>query len=327
MARSHRRLTASPLIDAWSTVTTRRRGLRRLLRHHLVLAGLFIVGGLTLLALAAPHLRLRDPNQQLQNGLDATGMPRLPGQAGTLLGTDQVGRDVFSRLVFGARISLLVGIVAMLTAVIIGVTIGLLAGYWGGLVDVLLMRFTDVMMTFPSLLLAIAFAGLMDGRKVHLHPAFLHWHRLDVRLERGLVSLFFVIGIVSWTGIARVVRAQTLSLKEREFVEAARAIGCSHARIILRHLLPNILPVIIVLATMSTAGTILLDAGLSYLGVGIPPPTPSWGKMIVDGQPYLVTAPLLVMAPGLCVVLAVVGFNLLGQGLQDALDPYQKGRP
>lgn len=310
-------------MNAQPALASRRSGLRRVLHNHLVLAGLFIVGGLAVIALAAPCLPLTDPIKPLKNGLDETGMPRLPAR-GLVLGADQVGRDVLSRLVFAARISLLVGIVAMLTAVIIGVTIGLVAGYWGGLVDVLLMRFTDVMMTFPSLLLAIAFAGLMDGRKVHLHPSFIHWHWLDVRLERGLVSLFFVIGIVSWTGIARVVRAQTLSLKEREFIEAARAIGCSHTRIIVRHLLPNILPVIIVLATMSTATTILLDAGLSYLGVGIPPPTPSWGKMIVDGQPYLVTAPMLVMAPGLCVVLAVVGFNLLGQGLQDVLDPYRK---
>jgi peptide/nickel transport system permease protein len=138
------------------------------------------------------------------------------------------------------------------------------------------------------------------------------------------VSVLLVIGLVSWTGIARVVRGVVLSLKEREFVEAARAVGCSHWRIIGRHILPNALPSIIVVAVMGTAGTIALEAGLSYLGIGVPPPAPSWGGMISDGQPYLLVAPWLVLPPGLAVVLAVVGFNLLGQGLQDVLDPHQR---
>lgn len=302
---------------------------REMFRNRLVLSGSLIVGTMVLLALLAPTLTkyrvLRDPLHQYRHGLDASGMPLAPS-ATFRLGTDSLGRNVLSRVLHGTRISLTVGIVAMLTATLIGVTVGLFSGYYGKWVDVLLMRFTDVMLTIPSLLLAIAFAGLMDGRKVHLHPSFLSWHFLDVSLKRGLVSIFIVIGIVSWTSIARVVRGQVLALKEREFVEAARAMGCSHARIIWRHILPNVLPAIIVLATMNTAGTIALEAGLSYLGVGVPPPAPSWGSMISEGQPYLIVAPWIVLPPGIAVVIAVVGFNLLGQGLQDVLDPYQKRR-
>jgi ABC-type dipeptide/oligopeptide/nickel transport system permease subunit len=235
------------------------------------------------------------------------------------LGTDSLGRDVLSRLLHGTRISLTVGAVAMLTALATGVLVGLYAGYWGGWVDVVLMRLTDVVLALPALLLAIALAGLMNGK------VLLRWP-VEVRLERGLLSVCFVIGVVSWTGIARVVRSQVLSLKERAFVEAARAVGCSDRRILWRHILPNVLPAIIVLATMSTAGTVLFEAGLSYLGVGVPPPAPSWGGMMSDGQNYMLVAPWLVFAPGLAVVLAVLGFNLLGQGLQDVLDPYHKGR-
>jgi peptide/nickel transport system permease protein len=233
---------------------------------------------------------------------------------------------VFSRVLFGARISLTVGIVAMLTATAIGVLIGLSAAYYGRGVDSSLMRLTDVMMSIPALLLAIAFAGLMTGRVVHLHPAWLHWHLLEFPLKRGLVSVFLVIGIVSWTGIARVVRAQALSVREREYVVAARSLGASHTRILWRHIFPNVLPAILVLATMSTAGTILLEAGLSYLGMGVPPPASSWGSMISDGQPYLIAAPWIALPPGIAVILAVVGFNVLGQGLQDLIDPYERRR-
>ena len=176
-------------------------------------------------------------------------------------------------------------------------------------------------MAIPAILLAIAFAGLMDGKVLHLHPASLPWHFLDVRLERGMVSLFLIIGLVCWPGMVRVIRAQVLAVKEREFVQASRVLGASDTRIILRHILPNILPTVIVLAAMSTANTILLEAGLGYLGVGVPAPAPSWGNMIADGQTYFVAAPMLVVAPGLAIALTVLAFNLLGQGLQEALEP------
>ena len=301
---------------------------REVLRHPLILAGGGMVLGLALLALLAPTLTslgaLPDPLYQFTDGLDQNGLPLAPNQAFPL-GTDNLGRDMLSRVVYGARISLTVGGVAMLTAVTLGVVIGVLAGYFGSWTNTVLMRGTDIMMTVPGLLLAIAFAGLMDGRVVHLHPAVLDWHGLDITLKRGLVSVFLVIGVVSWTWIARVVRGQTLAIKSRDFISAAAAIGCSHARIISRHVLPNILPTIIVLASLSTANTVLLDAGLSYLGVGVPPPTPSWGTMIADGQSYFIVSPHLTIVPGVAIVFAVVSFNLLGQGLQDVLDPYVNG--
>lgn len=301
--------------------------LRRVLKNRMACAGGGMVLFLVILALAAPVLtglgHLHDPMQQMAEGLDADGLPIPPGDR-FLLGTDQLGRDVLARLVHGTRISLFVGIVAMLTAVVVGVTVGLLAGYRGGWVNTVLMRCTDVMMTIPGLLLAIAFAGLMDGRVIHLHPPFLDWLGLEITLKRGLVSVFLVIGLVSWTWIARTIRSQVLVLKNREFVTSSRAIGCSDVRIMVHHLLPNVLPLIIVLGSLATANTVLLDAGLSYLGVGVPPPAPSWGTMIAEGQPYFIVSPHLTMAPGVAIIAAVVGFNLLGQGLQEVLDPYVK---
>ena len=301
--------------------------LRRMLKHRMVCVGGGLVLFLAALALSAPFLTgmgyLQDPMQQLTDGLDADGLPLPPGDR-FLLGTDQLGRDVLARLAHGTRISLLVGIVAMLIAVCVGVTVGMLAGFHGGWVNTLLMRGTDVMLAIPGLLLAIAFAGLMDGRVIRIHFESLDWHVLDITLKRGLVSVFLVIGLVSWTWIARTIRSQVLILKTREFVTSSRAIGCSDIRIMVRHLLPNILPLTIVLGSLATANTVLLDAGLSYLGVGVPPPAPSWGTMIAEGQPYFIVTPHLTMAPGFAIIAAVVGFNLLGQGLQEVLDPYVK---
>jgi peptide/nickel transport system permease protein len=293
-------------------------------RHRLVRAGGGIVILFTLLALAAPLLTrwhvLHEPIRQDLSGLDADGMPRPPGGA-YLLGTDSLGRDVLSRVIYGTRVSLAVGTAAMLTATVIGLAIGLLSGFYGGKLDLGLMRFTDINLSVPAVLLAIAFAGLMDGKTLHLHPAWLHWPFLDVQLKRGIVSIFLIIGLVCWPGMVRVIRAQVLSLKEREFIQASRALGASDARLIFRHLLPNVLPTVIVLAAMTTANTILLEAGLGYLGIGVPPPAPTWGSMIADGQPYFITAPMIVIVPGVAVVLTVLAFNLLGQGLQEVLDP------
>jgi ABC-type dipeptide/oligopeptide/nickel transport system permease subunit len=300
--------------------------LRALAGNRLAGSGALILVTFVLLCLAAPALTrlhvLRAPDEQEAKGLNEDGLP-LPAGGAYLLGTDHLGRDVLSRVVYGARVSLSVGIAAMLTATVIGVSIGLLAGFYGGTVDVLLMRFTEMNMTIPAILLAIAFAGLLDvsGRTIHLHPAGLRWHFLDVTLKRGAVSVFLIIGLVCWPGLVRVVRAQVLALKEREFVQAARALGASDARILLRTILPNLLPTVIVLAVMSTANTILLEAGLGYLGIGVPPPAPTWGSMISEGQPYFITFPHLVIVPGLAIVLTVLAFNLLGQGLLEVVDP------
>jgi ABC-type dipeptide/oligopeptide/nickel transport system permease subunit len=292
-------------------------------RHRLVWIGGAIVGLLAFVAIAAPALTraglLRPPDEQALAGLDEDGMPAPPSRAFPL-GADQMGRDILSRVVYGARVSLTVGIAAMLVATLIGVAIGLLAGFYGGLLETGLLRFTDMNLSLPAILLAIAFAAVMDGRIVHLHPAALPWHFLDIRLERGVFSLLLIIGFVSWPGMVRVVRGQVLEMKERPFVEAARALGASNARLIWRHILPNILSTIIVLAAMNTANTILLEAGLGYLGIGVPEPAPTWGGMIADGQPYFVTAPHIVIVPGIAILVTVLALNLLGQGLQEAME-------
>jgi ABC-type dipeptide/oligopeptide/nickel transport system permease subunit len=300
--------------------------LRKLAANHLASAGILILVVFVLLALAAPVLTrlhvLHAPDQQDQQGLDADGLPRPTGGA-YWLGTDDLGRDVLSRVVYGARVSLSVGIAAMLTATLIGVTVGLLAGFYGGKIDLILMRFTEMNMTIPAILLAIAFAGLLDvnGRTIRLHPAWLPWHFLEFTLRRGAVSVFLIVGYVCWPGMVRVIRAQVLALKEREFVLAARSLGSSDLRIIVQSIFPNLLPTIIVLSVMSTANTILLEAGLGYLGIGVPPPAATWGSMISEGQPYFITYPHLVIVPGIAIVLTVLAFNLLGQGLQEIVDP------
>ena len=307
-------------------MTPLKASLAALLGHRLVLVGSSLLAILTLLVLAAPTLTrwhaLQSPTRQDQQGVDQDGMPLSPGR-GYLLGTDNLGRDVLSRVIYGGRVSLTVGLAAMLTATLIGVVVGLLAGYYGGKLDLGLMRFTEMNLTIPAILLAIAFAGLIDveGRRLHLHPAGLPWHFLDVTLRRGMVSVFLIIGWVCWPGMVRVVRAQAMALKEREFVKAARALGASDRRIVFRCILPNLLPTVIVLAVMSTANTILLEAGLGYLGVGVPPPAATWGAMLAEGQPYFATFPHLVVVPGAAIAITVLAFNLLGQGLQEVLEP------
>lgn len=245
---------------------------------------------LVLLALAAPWLAPFDP---LKAVADSLGNPLPPGPR-YLLGTDELGRDVLSRLLYGAQISLLVALVATGLTLVIGATIGVCAGYFSGWVDTLLMRCTDVVLAFPALLLAIALAALF---------------------EPGLTAILVVITLVSWTGVARTVRGEVLSLRERDFVTAAHALGATPLHLMLRHILPNVLPTIIVMGALSTSSTVLLDAGLSYLGLGVPVPTPSWGRMISDSQTYYRLAPWLIVSPGVAIVYAVVAFNFLGYGL------------
>ena len=249
-----------------------------------------MVAVLAVVAIVAPWAAPFDP---LKAVADSIGQP-FPPDSTYWLGTDELGRDLLSRLLYGARISLLVAAVATTLTVGIGVTVGLCAGYFGGWTDVVLMRLTDVVLSFPALLLAMALAALF---------------------EPGLTALFVVIAVVSWTAVARAVRSEVLSLRTRDFVVAAQALGASPLRALVRHVLPNVVPTVLVMAALSTSSTVLLDAGLSYLGLGVPVPTPSWGRMISDSQTYYRIAPWLMVFPGVAIVYAVAGFNLLGYGL------------
>jgi ABC-type dipeptide/oligopeptide/nickel transport system permease subunit len=228
-----------------------------------------------------------------------------------LFGADTIGRDVWSRTLFGTRVSLAVALCAMATATLIGTTVGLLSGFFGGWVDVVLMRATEVVMALPTILLAIALASVLPTDPIEFGGQ---------TFDRKLLNLLLAIALVTWTGIARAVRGEVLSLKEQQFVEAARASGASNARILRVHLLPNVLPTVITLATLATAHNILLEAGLSFLNLGVEPATPSWGGMIAEGQPWILSAPWIILVPGVAVVLAVAGFNLLGQAMQETLD-------
>jgi peptide/nickel transport system permease protein len=275
----------------------------RVLRRPLALAGIAIIVLLLLAAIFAPQLAPHDPKEILAGGISKVGEPHPPGN-GFLLGADPLGRDVLSRLIWGARVSLRVALYAMVSSVCIGTFIGLLGGYFGGWVDIVLTRMTETVMSLPTVLLAITLFALLPGENPN----------------QRLFKLLVAISLVTWTGIARAVRGQVLSLKEREFVEAARALGCSHARILFTHLLPNVLPTVLVLATLATAHNILLEAGLSYVGQGIEKSDPSWGNLIHDGEPFMLSAPWILLSSGAAVVLAVTGFNLLGRTLEETLE-------
>jgi peptide/nickel transport system permease protein len=251
--------------------------------------GALMVLSLVAVAAAAPLLAPHDPTRAVAPTYGEPGPPSLAFP----LGTDELGRDVLSRIIFGARISLTVGVAGMLVTMTIGVAIGLAAGFFRGGVDFVLMRFTDVMLTLPALLLAMALVAV---------------------LSPSLLSILIVIGLVSWTQVARVLRAEALSVSQRDYVMAARSLGATPWRTISRHLLPNVLPLIVVMAALSTSGTLLLDAGLSFLGLGVPPPTPSWGRMIEEAALYFRVAPWLAAFPGLAIFYAVLGFNLYGYG-------------
>ena len=262
--------------------------------RRLLLAGLVLVGMLAVAAAAAPWLTGYDPDAIVVSSYHGP----LPPGGGHLLGTDTLGRDVWARLAYGARTSLFVGALAMGISLAIGTVTGLVAGYFGGLVDAALMWVVDLVLTMPSLLLLIVLATV---------------------LPPSILTIPLVIGVIGWTTLARTVRGEVLSLRERDYVLAARALGASHARIMVRHLLPGVIPGIIVLAALGMSGAIVVDAGLSYLGLGVPLPTPSWGRMVSDAQTYIAVAPWLVVCPGVAIALAVVGFNLIGYGLIDVM--------
>jgi len=276
----------------------------QLFRRPLALVGLIVIAAIVLAAVFAPFIAPFDPADQMFDGLTLEGAPLPPGGK-FLLGTDLLGRDLFSRLLYGARTSLIVGVVANGVAVVIGAAVGITAGFFGGIVGSVLMRFTDLMTAFPALLLAIVLAALF-------HPSL--W----------IVAL--VIALVNWVQLARVLYTETRALAQREFVEAEWSIGLGRFRILLRHIFPHLLSTILVYGTLGIATTVLLEATLSFLGVGVQPPTPSWGNIINENQTYFTSAPWLVFVPGVAIILLALGFNLVGDALRDILDPTQKGR-
>ena len=263
-------------------------------RYGMLVAGLAIVGSMSVLALLAPWIAPYDPS-----ALDIANLLKGPS-ADHWLGTDALGRDVFSRMLYGARISLWVGFVAVGLSVAIGLMLGLTAGYRGGLTDEVVMRGVDVMLCFPSFFLILAVIAF---------------------LEPSLLNIMIVIGLTSWMGVARLVRAETLSLRRRDFVLAARVAGAGPLRIIFIHILPNAVAPVLVSATLGVAGAILVESSLSFLGLGVQPPTPSWGNMLMEGQQVLEIAPWLSVFPGLAILVTVLGYNLLGEALRDLFDP------
>jgi peptide/nickel transport system permease protein len=265
----------------------------RLRSNRMAMAGAAIVLVMFGLALLAPLLG-GDPGQ-----IDIAHRLEPPSWAFPL-GTDDLGRDVLTRILYGARISLLVGFVAVGIATAIGIVLGALAGYYGRWVDSLIMRFVDIMLCFPAFFLILAVVAF---------------------LEPSIWNIMIIIGLTSWMGVARLVRAEFLSLRERDFVLAARTAGARDGRIIFRHILPNALSPILVSATLGVAGAILTESALSFLGIGVQPPTPSWGNMLIAGKQTLGTAWWLSAFPGLAILVTVLGYNLLGEGIRDALDP------
>ena len=284
---------------------------RRFLTHRLAVGSALLLIVLSLAAFAAPLV-------ESLMGLDANKVNLLgrfaPPSAGHPLGTDELGRDLLLRLLYGGRVSLLVGIVAALCAAIIGTAIGLLAGYYGGLLDALLMRLADGVIALPLLPLLIVLAAV-DLTKLGLPDA------LATSEQASLYRIVVLIALVGWTTVARLVRGATLSLKAREYVRAAEAMGAKAPRIMLVHILPNAVSPIIVATTLSIGNVILLESVLSFLGLGIQPPIASWGNMLTNAQELIWSAPALAVYPGLLIFVTVIAFNFLGDGLQDALDP------
>jgi len=290
--------------DAWG----------RLRKNKLALVGLVGVVILMFAAIFGPMLAPYPYQDQDLQAIANNGFRPLPiGSPGHILGTDQLGRDMLSRLLDGARISMSVALVVQFVVLFIGLPIGAAAGWFAGRVDTFLMRFTDVIYAFPDLLFLILLSVTL--RDTPLGQAY-----------DGLLLVFVAIGLTSWVTVARLVRGQMLSLKETEFVEAAKAIGVSDRSIISRHLLPNGSGPVIVAITLGIPGAILAEATLAYIGIGVQPPRASWGSLIADGQKYIRSDPHLVLLPAICIAVALVSFTFLGDGLRDALDPKLKGK-
>ena len=273
--------------DAW----------KRLRKNKLAMLGLSIVILLILIAIFAPLISPYDPISRIKE--DSSLGPSI----NHLFGTDLLGRDIFSRVIYGSRISIEVGVIAVGISVIIGLFFGALSGYFGGISDAVIMRVADIFFAFPYILGAIAIMTILGP---------------------GIVNIFIAIGILGWASIARIFRSSILIIKNKEYIEAARAMGAGNSRIIIKHIFPNSFAPIIVYATMNVGTAIIVEAALSFLGIGVQPPTPAWGKMLADSMAYIDTAPWMMFFPGLAILITVLGFVLLGDGLRDAFDPKLK---
>lgn len=278
--------------------------LAKLLHRPLALAAVVVVTSIVLCAVFAPWVAPYPPDQQFFEGLTLEGAP-LPPNETFWLGTDLLGRDLLSRMIYGARTSLLIGLVANGVAVLIGTMVGVTAGYLQGWIGTVLMRFTDLMMAFPALLLAIALAAIFAP---------------------SLWIVAMIIAMVNWVQVARVIYTETRALAEREYIEACRSLGATWPRMLFVHIVPHLLPTVLVWGTLGIATTVLLEATLSFLGIGVQPPTPSWGNIIYENQTYFATAIWLVALPGVAIVTLALSFNLIGDALRDLLDPTQRGR-
>ncbi|MBW1755326.1 MAG: ABC transporter permease [Deltaproteobacteria bacterium] len=279
------------------------RAFRRFRRNKGALAGLVLVVAVTAIGLVGPWLAPYDPVEQFADALLLhNGLPAGPGvEQGHWLGGDVLARDELSRLLSGARVSMLVAYLATALAVLIGVTLGLVSGYVGGRLDTFLMRLVDVVLSMPFLLIAIVMQRVWDAP--------------------GIWTICVVLGVLSWTTLARVTRAKTMEARELDYIQAARALGLRHFRILARHVLPNVIGPIIAIATILVARMIIAESALSFLGLGVRPPTASWGSMLNDSQSLLLGVPRLTLYPALLISMAVFGFNLFGEGLRDAFDP------
>lgn len=276
-----------------------RAAVRRLKRDKAAIAGCIVIVALLIMAILAPIITPYDPIKQNYDKLLLPPSPRHP------LGTDQYGRDLLTRIIFGCRYALLIGVGVVTIQLVVGVTLGLVAGYYGGFIESIIMRLTDVMLAIPSVVLAVTIAGFLGG---------------------GIQNVIIAVGAIGWRAYTRLVCAQVLSAKEETFVESARAIGCSNLRIIMRHILPYSLAPVIAYTSISVAVAILWAAALSFLGLGAQPPTPEWGAMLADGREFMMDAWWIATFPGIAIMITVLGFNFFGDALRNALDPKMERR-
>lgn len=271
--------------------------MKEIIRNRIALAAAIFITGIIILALLAPVLTKYDPAST-----DSESVLTAPSRE-HIFGTDRLGRDIFSRIAYGSRISLAIGFIAVGIAILIGIFIGAIAGYYGGRTDYILMRFVDIMLCFPTIFLILAVISI---------------------LEPSIFNIMAVIGATNWMGTARLVRAQILTLKERDFVAASKVMGASDSWVILRHLIPNAIGPVLVSATLGIGGAILIESALSFLGIGVQPPTPSWGNILMDGRSTLGVAWWLTVFPGLFILFTVLSYNILGEALRDHLEPRLK---